>query len=186
MSARCQNHISGLPERTTARRAELNELEEQLAERDELAVAVRVLERMTGQLADARASAWPMPGQVGGRAVMLVPHSELADFPRRRLNRRHSHPHPAPHRKADRHDYSGKHRSHGLRFLALTDENGRLNGGSLRGGRHSREQGKRCRPAGRGLPGSSPNERAAEAGEAIHAALPMPFPPRGIGRRVRR
>ncbi|MFF8036050.1 transposase family protein [Streptomyces sp. NPDC016626] len=28
--------------------------------------------------------------------------------------------------KADRRNYSGKHRSHGLRFLALTDENGRL------------------------------------------------------------
>ncbi|WP_279329780.1 transposase family protein [Streptomyces sp. OS603R] len=28
--------------------------------------------------------------------------------------------------KAARHNYSGKHRSHGLHFLALTDENGRL------------------------------------------------------------
>ncbi|MFJ6252767.1 MULTISPECIES: transposase family protein [unclassified Streptomyces] len=28
--------------------------------------------------------------------------------------------------KADRRNYSGKHRSHGLHFLALTDENGRL------------------------------------------------------------
>ncbi|MGW3167894.1 transposase family protein [Streptomyces sp. NPDC001142] len=28
--------------------------------------------------------------------------------------------------KADRRHYSGKHRSHGLHFLALTDENGRL------------------------------------------------------------
>ncbi|MEU0302834.1 transposase family protein [Streptomyces sp. NPDC006175] len=28
--------------------------------------------------------------------------------------------------KADRRNYSGKHRSHGLRFLALTDENGRM------------------------------------------------------------
>ncbi|MEU5797473.1 hypothetical protein ABZ800_28705 [Streptomyces sp. NPDC047813] len=27
--------------------------------------------------------------------------------------------------KADRRNYSGKHRSHGLRLLALTDENGR-------------------------------------------------------------
>ncbi|MFC9269059.1 hypothetical protein ACFTXJ_14965 [Streptomyces zhihengii] len=51
-----------LLERITARRAELDELEEQLAiqlsevraERDELAVAERVLERMTGQLADER------------------------------------------------------------------------------------------------------------------------------------
>ncbi|MFJ2938523.1 hypothetical protein ACIO8G_38005 [Streptomyces sp. NPDC087219] len=73
-----------LLERITARRAELDDLEEQLAkqltevraERDELAVAERVLERMTGQLAEERASARPMPGQVGGRAVKLIPHRE--------------------------------------------------------------------------------------------------------------
>jgi hypothetical protein len=73
-----------LLERITARRAELDELEEQLAkqlaevraERDELAVAERVLERMAGQLAEERASAGPVPGQVGGRAVMLIPHRE--------------------------------------------------------------------------------------------------------------
>ncbi|MGW1154713.1 hypothetical protein ACWD45_25925 [Streptomyces rubiginosohelvolus] len=73
-----------LLERITARRAELDELEEQLAkqlaevraERDELAIAERVLERMTGQLAAERASAGPVPGQVGGRAVMLIPHRE--------------------------------------------------------------------------------------------------------------
>lgn len=66
----------------TARRAELDELEEQLAqqlaqvraERDELAVAERVLERVSEQLAEERASASPVPGQVGGRAVMLIPH----------------------------------------------------------------------------------------------------------------
>ncbi|MFD9630317.1 hypothetical protein [Streptomyces violascens] len=71
-----------LLERITARRAELDELEEQLAkqlaevraERDELAVAERVLERVSEQLAGERASAAPMPGQVGGRAVMLIPH----------------------------------------------------------------------------------------------------------------
>ncbi|MGW1601402.1 hypothetical protein [Streptomyces eurythermus] len=70
-----------LLERITARRAELDELEERLAkelaevraERDELAVE-RVLERMSEQLADERASAAPVPGQVGGRAVMLIPH----------------------------------------------------------------------------------------------------------------
>ncbi|MDG9702571.1 hypothetical protein [Streptomyces sp. DH37] len=69
-------------ERITARRAELDELEEQLAkqlaevraERDELAVAERVLERMSEQLADERASVAPVPGQVGGRTVMLIPH----------------------------------------------------------------------------------------------------------------
>ncbi|MFD3467088.1 hypothetical protein ACFWWM_12075 [Streptomyces sp. NPDC058682] len=71
-----------LLERITARRAELDELEEQLvkqlaevrAERDELAVAERVLERVSDQLADERASAALAPGQVGGRAVMLIPH----------------------------------------------------------------------------------------------------------------
>ncbi|MFI6122631.1 hypothetical protein ACIBCU_22985 [Streptomyces sp. NPDC051064] len=71
-----------LLERITARRAELDELEEQLAkqlaearaERDELAVAEKVLERMSEQLAEERASAGPAPGQVGGRAVMMIPH----------------------------------------------------------------------------------------------------------------
>jgi hypothetical protein len=73
-----------LLERIIARRAELDELEDQLAkqlaevraERDELAVAERVLERMTGQLAEERSSARPVPGQVGGRVVMLIPHRE--------------------------------------------------------------------------------------------------------------
>ncbi|MFE9388647.1 hypothetical protein [Streptomyces sp. NPDC006784] len=71
-----------LLERITARRADLDELEERLAkhlaevraERDELAVAERVLERVSEQLADERASAATAPGQVGGRAVMLNPH----------------------------------------------------------------------------------------------------------------
>ncbi|GAB2446844.1 hypothetical protein [Streptomyces incanus] len=70
-----------LLERITAGRAELDELEEQLAkqpaevrvERDGLAVAGRVLERVSEQLADERTSA-ASPGQVGGRAVMLSPH----------------------------------------------------------------------------------------------------------------
>jgi hypothetical protein len=69
-------------ERITARRAALDELEEQLAkqlaevraERDELAVAEKVLERMSEQRAEERASAGPAPGQVGGRAVMMIPH----------------------------------------------------------------------------------------------------------------
>ncbi|WP_030805263.1 hypothetical protein [Streptomyces sp. NRRL F-2799] len=73
-----------LLERITARRAELDELEEQLAkqlagvrdERDELAVAERVLERITVQLVEERASARPVPGQVAGRTVMLIPHRE--------------------------------------------------------------------------------------------------------------
>ncbi|WP_031037469.1 hypothetical protein [Streptomyces sp. NRRL F-5650] len=60
-----------LLEQTTARRAELDEVR---AERDELAVAGRVLERMGEQLADERATAVPAPGQVGGQGVMLIPH----------------------------------------------------------------------------------------------------------------
>ncbi|OIK25535.1 hypothetical protein VT52_021855 [Streptomyces malaysiense] len=69
-------------ERITARRAELDELEEHLVkqlvevrtERDELAVAEHVLERVSEQLANERASVTPTPGRVGGRAVMLIPH----------------------------------------------------------------------------------------------------------------
>lgn len=68
-------------QRITARRAELDELEEQLvkqlsqvrAERDELAVAVRVWQRMIEQLADERATAGSPVVQVAGRAVRLVP-----------------------------------------------------------------------------------------------------------------
>ncbi|WP_328743044.1 hypothetical protein OG436_31510 [Streptomyces caniferus] len=75
-------HGSEILERISARRAELDEVEEQLAkqlaevraEPDELAVAERVLERVSEQLADERASAAPAPGQVGGRTVMLIPH----------------------------------------------------------------------------------------------------------------
>ncbi|MEV5139563.1 hypothetical protein AB0K71_17410 [Streptomyces syringium] len=71
-----------LLERVTARRAELDELEEQLpkqlaevrAERDEPAVADRVVERVSEQLTDERASAAPVRGQIGGRAVMFTPH----------------------------------------------------------------------------------------------------------------
>ncbi|WP_246041255.1 hypothetical protein [Streptomyces cadmiisoli] len=51
-------------------------LAEVRAERDEPADAERVLERVSAQLADERAQAAPMPGQVGGRAVMLMPHRE--------------------------------------------------------------------------------------------------------------
>ncbi|MFE4416021.1 hypothetical protein [Streptomyces sp. NPDC056821] len=68
-------------ERITARRAELDGLEEQLAKqlaevragRDELAVAERVLQRMTEQIADERAEAGSPIVQVAGRAVRLVP-----------------------------------------------------------------------------------------------------------------
>ncbi|MFE7524080.1 hypothetical protein [Streptomyces halstedii] len=71
-----------LLERITARRADLDEFEERLAkqlaevraERDEVAVAEWLLERMSEQLADEQASSAPAPGQVGGRTVMLIPH----------------------------------------------------------------------------------------------------------------
>ncbi|MFD7409315.1 hypothetical protein ACFV7R_43320 [Streptomyces sp. NPDC059866] len=67
-----------------ARRAELDEQEERLvkqleetrAERDELAVAMRVLERMSKQVAQERAAAAPVSAQVGGKAVLMVPHRE--------------------------------------------------------------------------------------------------------------
>jgi hypothetical protein len=70
-----------------ARRAELDELEEQLlkqldevrAERDELAAAMRVLARMEAQLAAEKADApapAPATAQVAGRGVLLVPARE--------------------------------------------------------------------------------------------------------------
>ncbi|MET9658908.1 hypothetical protein [Streptomyces sp. NPDC006510] len=70
-----------IQERIAARRAELDGLEEQLvkqlaevrAERDELAVAERVWQRMSEQLADERAQAGSPVVQVAGRAVRVVP-----------------------------------------------------------------------------------------------------------------
>ncbi|MFE7709148.1 hypothetical protein ACFU6I_25870 [Streptomyces sp. NPDC057486] len=75
---------SEIAERIAARRAELDELEEQLVkqldqvrdERDELAVAERVWRRMAEQFADEQAAAAPAEVQVAGRAVLLVPHRE--------------------------------------------------------------------------------------------------------------
>ncbi|MFI6493285.1 hypothetical protein [Streptomyces sp. NPDC050564] len=72
-----------LLERIAARRTARGELEEQLAqqlaevrgERDELALAERVLERMSKQLAHERVPAAPTAGQVGGLAVMPVPQA---------------------------------------------------------------------------------------------------------------
>ncbi|MEV7189747.1 hypothetical protein AB0O11_37125, partial [Kitasatospora sp. NPDC093102] len=69
-------------ERIAARCAELDELEEQLvkqldevkAEREELAVAERVLTRMSERTAGERAAVVPASAQVGGRAMLLVPH----------------------------------------------------------------------------------------------------------------
>lgn len=68
----------------TARRSELDALAEQLTkqlqevqvERDELAIAERVLNRLAEQVqadADAEAVA-PAKAQVAGRAVLLIPH----------------------------------------------------------------------------------------------------------------
>lgn len=41
---------------------------------------------------------------------------------RGRPHRRHPDPHGPPHRSREPPNYSGKHRSHGLRFPALTDD----------------------------------------------------------------
>ncbi|WTP28481.1 hypothetical protein OG975_45940 [Streptomyces sp. NBC_00203] len=70
-----------IQERIAARRAELDRLEEQLvgqlaevrAERDELAVAERVWQRMSEHLVDERAQAGSPVVQVAGRAVRVVP-----------------------------------------------------------------------------------------------------------------
>ena len=72
---------SEIAERIAARRTELDDLEDQLvkqleevrAERDELAVAERVWQRMAAQLAATPAAEAPA-AQVAGRAVLLVPH----------------------------------------------------------------------------------------------------------------
>lgn len=71
---------SEIAERIAARRAELDDLEGQLAkqlaevraERDELAVAERVWHRMTEQLADEQPVAAPVTAQLAGRSVLLV------------------------------------------------------------------------------------------------------------------
>lgn len=92
-----------------------------------------------------RAAPRPAPGRHGRRQrrvrVHRPPLARRADRPARRAG-----PAPGPHPeegeavlidgtlihtqrrtgKADRLNYSGKHRSHGLHFLALTDEKGRL------------------------------------------------------------
>ncbi|MEN8649577.1 hypothetical protein ABCR94_34645 [Streptomyces sp. 21So2-11] len=71
-------------ERIAARRAELDVLEEQLvkqlqevrAERDELAVALRVLERLSERITQEHAAAAPVSAQVGGRTVWMIPGRE--------------------------------------------------------------------------------------------------------------
>lgn len=73
---------SEIAERVAARRVELDVLEDQLvmqleqvrAERDELAVAERVWQRMAEQFAAETAAAVPAAVQVAGQAVLLVPH----------------------------------------------------------------------------------------------------------------
>ncbi|CAM5272272.1 putative protein OS=Streptomyces aurantiogriseus OX=66870 GN=GCM10010251_86610 PE=4 SV=1 [Streptomyces aurantiogriseus] len=78
----------------TARRSELDALAEQLTkqlqevevERDELAIAERVLNRLAEQAhADAEAadSVAPVPVKVAGRAVLLIPHRTAATRPTR-------------------------------------------------------------------------------------------------------
>lgn len=74
--------ISEVAERVAARRAELDKekqllverLEEVRAEREDLAAAMRVWERMHAQTEKAATQA--VPAQVGGRGVLLVPHRE--------------------------------------------------------------------------------------------------------------
>jgi len=69
-------------ERIAVRRAELDDLEEQLvkqlaevrSEREDLAAAERVLARMGEQIAAERAASAPTAAQVGGKAVLLIPH----------------------------------------------------------------------------------------------------------------
>jgi hypothetical protein len=71
-----------IAERITARRAELDAAEEQLvkqlgevrAERDELAVAEKVLARFDRRAPPAPSVSAPVTAQVAGRAVLLVPH----------------------------------------------------------------------------------------------------------------
>ncbi|MFF1688382.1 MULTISPECIES: hypothetical protein [unclassified Streptomyces] len=71
-------------ERIAARRAELDGLEEQLVKRldevrvegDELAVAIRVLERMSEQITAERAAVAAVSAQVGGRTVRMIPNRE--------------------------------------------------------------------------------------------------------------
>ncbi|WP_235092875.1 hypothetical protein [Streptomyces sp. A1-5] len=76
--------ISEVAERVAARRAELDEeekllverLEKVRAEREDLAAAMRVWERMRAQLEAEQAATQAVPAQVGGRGVLLVRHRE--------------------------------------------------------------------------------------------------------------
>jgi hypothetical protein len=72
-------------ERITARRSELDTLAEELAkllqevqaEREELLIAERVLNRLAEQdraAAEAAVTVAPTPARVAGRAVLLIPH----------------------------------------------------------------------------------------------------------------
>ncbi|MEU3620780.1 hypothetical protein ABZ725_52435 [Streptomyces sp. NPDC006872] len=66
----------------TARRSELDALAEQLTkqlqegqvERDELAIAERVLKRLAEQAQAGAGAVAPVAAQVAGRAVLLIPH----------------------------------------------------------------------------------------------------------------
>jgi hypothetical protein len=74
--------FSELASRIAQRRAELDLLEEQLAgqlaevraEREELAVAEKVLARFDGQAPPEAIAGVPASAQVAGRTVLLIPH----------------------------------------------------------------------------------------------------------------
>ncbi|MDT0449231.1 hypothetical protein [Streptomyces hesseae] len=76
--------ISKAAERVAARRAEPDEDEKLLAEqlgkvrseREDLAAAMRVWERMHARLQTEKAATQAVPAQAGGRGVLLVPHQE--------------------------------------------------------------------------------------------------------------
>lgn len=99
-------------ERIAVRRAELDDLEEQLvkqltkvrAEREDLAAAERVPARTGERIAVERAAAAPVAAQAGGKGVLLVPH-RAPEMDRRagQLRRdRRQHPHPRPVRDSKR------------------------------------------------------------------------------------
>jgi hypothetical protein len=123
----------------TARKAELELQAEKLSQQlhvvrdelEELTVAERVARRLVEQLHAETRTTPGGAGQVAGRAVLPVPqrerdtdetglpvdHQRIMDVVRRAAT-----PVMVKRTRADnRRNYSGKHKAHGLLFLALTD-----------------------------------------------------------------